>query len=230
MRNRPQAVMIFAAGFGTRMGALTRDRPKPLIPVAGKPLIDHAIGLARKAGCGPIVANTHYRAAPLGAHLADRGVLQSHEAPEILETGGGLRRALPLLGHGPVFTLNSDAVWRGPNPLAHLAEHWRPDEMDALLLLVSPERALGHPGQGDFTMDVAGHLARGSGLVYTGAQIVSPDLLDAIPDEVFSLNILWDMLMTKGRLFGLEYEGAWCDVGQPESIALAEAMLAAPDV
>ncbi len=222
--------MIFAAGFGTRMGVLTRDRPKPLIPVAGRPLIDHALDLVRAAGLSRIVANLHYKPEALASHLSNRGVLLSYEEPEILETGGGLRAALPLLGAGPVFTLNSDAIWRGDNPLSRLADRWQPERMDALLLLIPPENALGHSGQGDFTLSGDGQLARGPGLIYSGAQIINPDLLAGIPHKVFSLNILWDMLIARGRLFGLSYPGRWCDVGQPESIWLAEEMLAAPDV
>ena len=132
----PDALMLFAAGFGTRMGALTADRPKPLVEVAGKPLIDHALDLAE--GVGPLrrVANAHYRADQLAAHLDGRDVALSREEPEILDTGGGLRAALPLLGPDPVFALNTDAVWSGPNPLRLLAEAWDPERMDALLLCV----------------------------------------------------------------------------------------------
>ncbi|HKL64600.1 MAG TPA: NTP transferase domain-containing protein, partial [Roseovarius sp.] len=114
-------VMIFAAGFGTRMGALTQDRPKPLIKVAGRALIDHALDLVAGHAPSRIVVNLHYRADQLVAHLDGRGVRLSHETPDILDTGGGLRAALPLLGDGPVLTMNSDAVWQGPNPLSHLA-------------------------------------------------------------------------------------------------------------
>ena len=126
--------MLFAAGFGTRMGALTAERPKPLIAVAGKPLIDHALDLVEPLGLARVVANLHYKPEPLIAHLSGRGILFSHETPDILETGGGLRHALPLLGRGPVFTMNTDAVWRGPNPLTLLAEAWNPDRMDAILI------------------------------------------------------------------------------------------------
>ena len=142
MAETPRAAMIFAAGLGTRMGALTRDRPKPLIPVAGRPLLDHALALVRGVGVPRVVVNTHAHAAQVADHLARSApdVLVSHE-PERLETGGGLKRALPLLGSGPVFTLNADMVWSGPNPLAALAAAWRPG-MGALLVVVPRENAV----------------------------------------------------------------------------------------
>jgi N-acetyl-alpha-D-muramate 1-phosphate uridylyltransferase len=221
--------MIFAAGFGTRMGALTADRPKPLIPVAGKALIDHALDTARGASDGPIVVNTHYKAGMMAAHLAPQNVTVSPEQPEILDTGGGLRKALPLLGDGPVMTLNSDAIFTGPNPLAALAAAWDPDIMDAILLCVPPERAVGRVGGGDFAI-TAGRLSRGGPLVYCGAQILNPALLGEIPETVFSLNLLWDRMIARGRLHGLIHSGQWCDVGRPEGITLAEETLAAADV
>ena len=222
MRHHPHSVMIFAAGFGTRMGALTATTPKPLIPVAGRPLIDHALALTKGLN---VVANTHYLPEQMAAHLAPRDVILSHE-PQILETGGGLRAALPLLGEGPVFTLNSDAVWTGTNPLSALAEAWDPTHMDALLMLIPRENARGHVGKGDFLPDAQGRLARGPGLIYSGAQIVKTDLLHKIEDDVFSLNVLWNHMMDSGRLFGISHDGAWCDVGHPEGIATAQAMLA----
>ena len=219
-------VMVFAAGFGTRMGALTADRPKPLIPVAGRALIDHALALAEGAGPGQIVVNLHYRGEMIRAHLAGRDVVFSDEAGGILDTGGGLAAALPLLTPGPVLTLNSDAAWTGPNPLTALARAFIPNEMDALLMLVPRQRATGHDGPGDFSMGPDGRLRRGGDLVYTGAQMLDPAGLSAIPDRVFSLNRLWDRAGERRRLFGLLHPGGWADVGRPEGIALAEAMLA----
>lgn len=217
--------MLFAAGFGTRMGALTATRPKPLIPVAGRPLIDHALALAEAAGVGRVVVNLHYLPNQIAAHLAGRpGVILSPE-PEILETGGGLRAALPALGPGPVFTLNSDAVWTGANPLAQLRAAWDPAQMDALLLLVPPGRARGHAGGGDFLLDAGGRILRGSGAIYSGAQILKTWNLAAIPDRVFSLNRVWDSMIAGGRAYGVVHSGGWCDVGRPENIATAEAML-----
>ena len=229
---RPRASLVFGAGLGRRMGALTADRPKPLIPVAGRALIDHALDLARGAGAAPIIVNVHHHAALMRAHLSP-DVLLSDETAALLETGGGLRAALPLLGPGPVWTLNGDAAWRGANPLAALAAAWDPRRMEALLLLVPRERALGHAGAGDFALGADGRLSRGPGterpFVYTGAQVLVTDALAAIPDAAFSLNRLWDDAEARGGLFGLPYDGEWCDVGRPESVALAEAMLAGPD-
>lgn len=229
MRQRPDALMLFAAGFGTRMGALTADRPKPLIPVAGRALIDHALALAAGAGLGRIVVNTHYRAEALARHLAGRpGVVLSHE-PEILETGGGLKAALPRLGGAAaVLTLNSDAVWTGPNPLAALAAAWAqaPGAAAALLMLVPAARATGHIGRGDFALAPDGRIARGGPLVYTGAQAIAAAPVAAHPGRVFSLNAVWDGLIAQGRAFGLVHPGGWCDVGRPEGIAAAEALLA----
>jgi len=137
-----------------------------------------------------------------------------------------LKHALPLLGNGPVFTLNTDAVWAGGNPLEILRAAWRPGEMDALLLLAPVGRARGHKGLGDFTLLADGRLRRGGAMVYLGAQILCTDGLAAVEQPAFSLNLVWDSAMARGRVFGVLYPGLWCDVGQPESIALAEAMLA----
>jgi N-acetyl-alpha-D-muramate 1-phosphate uridylyltransferase len=227
----PDAAMIFAAGLGTRMGALTRDRPKPLIPVGGRTLLDHALGVVAGAGVARIVVNTHAHAAQVADHLARvaPGVAVSHEA-ERLETGGGLKRALPLLGPGPVFTLNADMVWTGPNPLAALAAGWQPG-MGALLCVVPRAAATGHTGAGDFFLAPDGRLARRGGaeaapFVYAGAGIIDTAALDGFEDAVFSLNPVWDRLIAEGRLFGVVHRGGWVDVGRPEGIALAEAELA----
>ncbi|MBL4916611.1 nucleotidyltransferase family protein [Szabonella alba] len=224
----PDALMIFAAGFGTRMGALTADMPKPLITVAGRALLDHALDLADAAGPGRIVVNTHYRGDQIAAHLADRPAIALSHEDVILETGGGLRKALPLLGAGPVFTLNSDAVWTGPNPLITLRGGWRAG-MGALLLLAPPDALRGHSGQGDFRMDAQGRISRcpkgEAGLVYLGAQILDPAGLQDFDETAFSLNRLWDRMIVQGRAFGILHPGGWCDVGRPEGIAEAEAML-----
>lgn len=226
MTGTPDALMLFAAGFGTRMGALTKDRPKPLIQVSGRPLIDHALDLVDDLRPARVVANVHYRADQMTAHLTPKGIEISHEAPEILETGGGLRAALPLLGPGPVFTLNTDAIWAGPNPLRLLREAWDPDRMDALLMCIPVAQAIGHAGTGDFTRDAQGRITRGPGLIYGGTQIVKPEGLHDVPQDAFSLNLLWDRMHERGRLYALEYPGRWCDVGRPEGIALAEGLIA----
>ncbi|OCX61577.1 nucleotidyltransferase [Thioclava sp. SK-1] len=225
MRHTPDALMLFAAGFGTRMGPLTAQRPKPLVQVAGRALLDHALDLVEQAGMARKVANIHYLGEQVVDHLAGRGVDISDERDRVLETGGGLRKALPLLGDGPVFTLNTDAIWTGPNPLTGLRAAWDGAQMSALLMLVPPERAQGHTGTGDFTLAPDGRLTRGKGHVYTGAQIIDPTGLHDITHDVFSLNLLWDQLLAQGRVYGVVHRGGWCDVGRPDSIALAETLL-----
>ena len=185
----PQAVMIFAAGLGTRMGALTRDRPKPLIEVAGRALIDHALALVRAADIPRIVVNIHAHAEQLRAHLARTApdARVSHELV-LLDTGGGLRRALPLLGPGPVFTLNADMVWSGPNPLTALAAAWT--GRGARLCLVPRGNAAGHAGPGDFFLDTGGRLTRrgaapAADFVYAGAQVIDPAVVADWPEEEF---------------------------------------------
>lgn len=222
--------MLFAAGFGTRMGALTAQQPKPLIRVAGRALIDHALALVDDFGPLRRVVNTHYRSNQLAAHLAGRDVTLSDEQPQILDTGGGLRAALPVLGSAPVFTLNTDAVWSGPNPLRLLGDAWDPARMEALLLCIPLANAIGRKGGGDFSHDANGQVQRGGDLVYTGAQIIQTDGLAAIPDAAFSLNVLWNAMADRGGLNIVTYPGQWCDVGHPDGIQLAEAMLADRDV
>jgi N-acetyl-alpha-D-muramate 1-phosphate uridylyltransferase len=223
----PFPLMIFAAGFGTRMGALTADRPKPLIPVAGRPLIDHALEVASRAGAGRIIVNVHYLADQMEAHLAGRGVMISDERAQILETGGGLRAALPLLGAGPVAVLNSDGIWTGANPLAQLAAAWD-DRMEALLLLLPVTETKGHGAKGDFRLDNAGRISRGKGgedHVYIGAQILNPSRLADVPEAVFSLNRTWNDMIATGTAYGIVHHGGWCDVGHPDGIAEAEHLL-----
>jgi N-acetyl-alpha-D-muramate 1-phosphate uridylyltransferase len=223
----PFPLMVFAAGFGTRMGLLTKDRPKPLIPVAGKPLIDHALALGAEAGVTRTVVNTHYKADQMAAHLDGRGIAISHE-PVILETGGGLKAALPLLGRGPVAILNSDGIWTGANPLGQLAKAWDPARMEALLLLLPLYRTLAHGPRGDFRLAADGRISRGQGgedHVYIGAQIMDPARVAATPEDVFSLNQPWTRMIAAGTAFGIVHDGGWCDVGHPEGIAEAERLL-----
>ena len=227
--------MVFAAGLGTRMGVLTRDRPKPLIEVAGRPLIDHALALAREAGIERIVVNSHAHADQLEAHLAAQAaeVSVSHE-PILLETGGGLLAARPLLETGTAFTLNADMVWTGVNPLAALTRCWpkaREQGARAVLCLVPRDAAIGHSGPGDFFRGPEGRLTRRGNaeqadFVFSGAQILDLSVLDGFAPGAFSLNLVWDRLLADKALFGIVHRGGWVDVGTPEGIALAEAELA----
>lgn len=220
-------LMIFAAGFGTRMGALTADRPKPMLEIAGRSMIDRAIDLGEEAGRAPILANTHYLAEVIAPALAARGVAMSHETPAILDTGGGLKAALPRLGEGRIATLNPDVAWSGPNPLRVLHEAAWPEDAGALLLLVPEERALARPAPGDFALSPDGRLTRKGPFVYTGAQLIDAAAVRDTAGEVFSLNAVWTALAAEGRLYGAVYPGRWCDAGHPEGLRAADALLRA---
>ena len=224
--------LILAAGFGTRMGALTAERPKPLIPVAGRTLLDRALDVARGVGAGPIAVNAHYRADQIAAHLAGaRDVTVLLETPEILDSGGAVKNFAEVLGlaEGAVLTLNADAVWTGPNPLEPLLALWDAGRMTAALSLVPRTEAVGRRGGGDFAMDSAGRLTLDKAAgpwVYTGAQILDLAPILAVPDRVFSLRRPWSKAQAQGRLFGALHGGLWGDVGHPEGLAEAEAMVA----
>lgn len=217
-------ILFFAAGLGTRMGALTKNMPKPLIKIGKETLIDHALGLAETVQLGTKVVNLHYRGNMIRQHLAGQDIAFSDESDALLETGGGLRHALPLLDGNPVMTMNTDAVWNGPNPVLSILEAWRP-EMEALLLVVEKQNVFGHLGKGDFRIDTAGRLHRAPDIIYTGLQIIRTDVLADIQETAFSMNVAWNIIDKRGGLFGTVYDGKWCDVGQPSSIAQAEAML-----
>ena len=225
----PDAVKLFAAGFGTRMGSLTADRPKPLIPVAGRPLIDHAMDIVREHAPKTVVCNAHYRAEQIVDHFAGSEVTVAVETPDILDTGGGLKAALPLLPSNLVFTMNTDAVWKGPNPLTVLAHAWTAD-MQALLLCVPKSNAIGHLGKGDFDVTDDGHAMWGDKTIYSGVQIIRTELVSNIAKDVFSLRDIWVDLIDQNALHAVTYPGRWCDVGHPDGITQAEAMLASHDV
>lgn len=220
--------MVFAAGFGTRMRPLTDALPKPLIKVAGQPLIDHALGLLD--GVGTVVVNTHYRADQLEAHLDGHGVICIREEPKVLETGGGLKNALPVLGDGPVLTLNSDVIFAGANPVAALQAAWDPARMDALLTLIPLAHTVEYSGVGDFYLTDGRIERRGARdrapYVYGSVQILKTELLAEVTKAAFSLNVIWDQMIASGRAYGLPYDGRWVDVGRPEGIAVAEEVLA----
>lgn len=218
--------MIFAAGFGTRMQPLTHHRPKPLISVAGQTLIDRTLDLAVAAEPSCIVVNAHYKAEMLVSHLSKRDVTTVVETPDILDTGGGLKNALPKLGSNPVITSNSDAIWMGANPFLSLLEAWDPEKMDALLVCIPLERCVGRTGGGDFQMHSDGRLDRTGDYVFGGIQILKTDRLNHIEERAFSLNRVWDAMHAENRLFGITYTGHWCDIGTPEGISLAENLMA----
>lgn len=224
----PDAIMIFAAGFGTRMGALTATTPKPLIKVNNRPLIAYSLELARQANLSRIVVNSHYLAEQLAVYTQNMAdVTLIHETPDILETGGGLRNALPYLQSNPVFTLNSDMVWTGPNPLTALQDEWDPDSMDALLMLVPTQNVQQNTSAGDFFLDDGGKISwRGNHAsapyMYTGAQIIKTDSLSGFSEKSFSLTKVWDKMIQSRRVCGLIHTGGWIDIGQPERISLAE--------
>lgn len=213
---KPNAAMIFAAGFGTRMGDLTRTLPKPMLPLGGVPMIDHTIDLLRQAGIDRIVANTHYLPSQIQDHLASKDVVVCHE-DTILETGGGLRAALPCLGTDPILTINPDAAWFGTNPVAEVIEAWQ-DDMSALLVCTESG------GARDFDIQ-SGKLRRSGPFTYTGLQVIRGDRLHEIKQDRFSLNAYWDLLMASGSLHGHIYNDGWMDIGTPDGLVAANERL-----
>lgn len=235
--NVPEVAMVMAAGLGKRMRPLTATRPKPLIEVAGQTLLDHTLEHLKTAGVRRAVVNVHYLADALEAHLKSRvegiDIIVSDERECLLETGGGLVKALPLIDADPFIVINSDNLWiDGPvDSLRLLSSYWDDARMDALLLLVPLARATGHMGQGDFHMSATGKLRRRkrgvvAPFVYTGIQMVSKRLFDGdMPEGAFSTNILWDRAMEAGRCFGAAHQGLWFDVGTPLNVKKTEAHL-----
>ena len=229
------AAMIMGAGLGTRMRPLTDDRPKPLVTVRGRTLLDHALDRLVAAGVRMVVINLHYRAQMVKDHLARRRdiEIQYSMEDEILGTGGGVAKALPFFKDEPFFILNSDSVWVEGASAALTAMQllWEPQRMDGLLLLAAMTTAMGYEGRGDFLLDVYGHIARvpeltSSPYAYPGVQIVHPRLFEGTPQGAFSTNIMWDRAIAKGRLYGTRLEGVWIHVGTPEARDEAEAYLA----
>lgn len=228
--------MVMAAGLGKRMRPLTATQPKPMVRVAGKPLIDHSLDRLAEAGVARAVVNVHYMPEPLTAHLALRDrpwVTVSDERDLLLETGGGMVKAHRAgLLPDPFFCLNSDNIWLdGPrDAFADLSARWNPKEMDALLLVVSHARAVNFRGAGDFHMDAVGRLSRRkpgriAPFIYTGIQIVSHRLLRDAPDGPFGTMTLWERAMEEGRLFGTSFTGLWFEVGTPQAIKPTEEAL-----
>jgi MurNAc alpha-1-phosphate uridylyltransferase len=227
--------MILAAGMGVRMRPLTDSKPKPLIEVNGQPLIDYAVDRLRSAGCRRAVVNAHHFSEQIeGWAGAQRNpsIVVSDERSELLDTGGGIARALPLLGGDPFFVLNSDSLWlEGARPaLDRLRAAWKDDVMDCVLLLCETARAIGYAGQGDFVWGSDGRLSRRpsgdqDALVYIGCYLVHPRLFRGAPKGKFSMNVLWNKAIAEGRLFGIAHDALWLHVGTPEAIPLAERAL-----
>jgi len=231
---KPERAMVLSAGLGLRMRPLTETRPKPLIPVGGKPLIDWGLDALRAAGVYQAVVNVHYLASMMVDHLARRTephIVISDEREALLDSGGGIVKALPLLGDNPFFVLNADTFWidRSEDNLGRLAVAWDPGRMDILILLAEPKSATGHTGKLDFTMDAEGRLKRADGAaegyIYAGGAILNPRFFAGSPASPHSLNLHFDRAIAAGRMHGLPLDGHWITVGTPDAIAPAEAVL-----
>ncbi|MGB7692368.1 MAG: nucleotidyltransferase family protein [Pseudolabrys sp.] len=233
----PRCAMVLAAGLGTRMRPLTDTMPKPLVKVAGKPLIDHVLDRLAEAGVEKAVVNVHHFAEQLIGHLAQRArprIAISDERGLLLGTGGGVRKALPELGEGPFFHINSDTIWiDGAKPnLARLADTFDSEAMDTLLLLAPMKGSIGYSGHGDFAMAPDGRLTRRGDrdtveFVYSGAAILRPALFIDAPEGEFPLTDMFDRATKKGRLFGLPLDGLWMHVGTPAAVNKAEGAIKA---
>lgn len=233
---RPKRAMVLAAGIGKRMRPITATVPKPLVEVAGRALIDHGLDRLEKAGVELAVVNIHYLADLLRVHVTRRNrpeIVISDERQKLLDTGGGIVKALPHFQGEPFYVINSDSFWiEGPRPnLDWLAAGWNPDRMDALLMLASTVTSIGYNGRGDFCMDPAGRLTRRperqvAPFAYAGAAILHPRLFEGRAEETFSLNVLFDEAIEAERLFGVRMDGSWLHVGTPETIGEAELWIA----
>jgi len=231
----PKRAMMLAAGLGKRMRPLTATTPKPLIEVAGRALMDHGLDRLEAAGVEEVVVNVHYLADLVEVHASRRERPRVHVSDErgtLLDTGGGIAKALPLLGPEPFYLVNSDSFWiEGVSPnLARLASAWDETRMDGLLMLAATVPAVGYDGPGDFMLDGDGRLSRRpaskiSPFAYSGAAILHPRLFEGAPEGRFSLNLLFDRAIEAGRLFGVRMEGVWLHVGTPEAIREAEAAI-----
>lgn len=231
----PDRAMVLAAGHGKRMRPLTDKVPKPLIRLGGQALLDHVLDRLDAAGVATAVVNVHYLADQVENHLAGRNgpdIVVSDERDLLLDTGGGVCRALGLLGAAPFFIHNSDSVWieGAASSLERLGRAWDPDRMDSLLMLAPVVNSVGYAGAGDFTMAPDGRLQRRTEgdivpFVFAGVSIVHPRLFVDCPEGPFSLNLLWDRALAAGRLFGLRHEGIWMHIGTPEALEEAERCL-----
>lgn len=229
--------MVMAAGLGKRMLPLTLDRPKPLLSVAGKFLIDHSLERLAEAGVKRAVVNVHYRAEMVEDHLAAHNhgmeIVISDERAQLMETGGGLMQAKHLLNADPFLCVNSDNIWTNglENTLQRLADHWDDALMDMLLLLVPLAQANNHSGKGDFNLSAEGRLSRRAPdeetapYVFTGIQMMTKRALVNAPHGPFSTMLFWERAIAVGRCFGLVHDGLWFDVGSPAAIPATEAVL-----
>jgi N-acetyl-alpha-D-muramate 1-phosphate uridylyltransferase len=234
MTTTPNSAMVLAAGLATRLRPLSRARPKALMEVAGKTLLDHALDRLAEVGVERAVVNTHHLADQIERHLAGRkrpAIALSHE-PEILDSGGGIAKALPLLGSGAFYVVNAKIVWRGGRgeALSRLAEAWDDRRMDGLLLLHPTVGAVGYDGSGDFTMDQLGRIAfrdprQVAPFVYAGIQMLHPRFFEGAPKGSFSLHPLWRRAIGAGRLYGLRHDGEWYHIATPQGLAAARAAL-----
>lgn len=239
-KTAPKTAMVLAAGLGTRMAHLTEDRPKPLVEVAGAPLLDFTLRKIVQAGVTRIVVNVHYKADQIRDYLAGwktgegaPDIVISDETDELLETGGGVKKALGLLGDQPFYVVNSDIMWQDgvSNGFDLLSEKWSAQTMDALLLLSSASAAVGYDGRGDFLLAPDGALTRRperevAPFIFAGVQILHPRLMADSPEGPFSLNLVWDRALNAGRLHGVRREGRWFHVGTPGAVTAVEAWLA----
>jgi N-acetyl-alpha-D-muramate 1-phosphate uridylyltransferase len=230
-----ETAMVLAAGFGTRMRPITDRIPKPLVRLAGRPLIDHVLDRLAEAGIKRAVVNVHHFADQVEEHLDGRDppqIILSDEREAILETGGGVFRALPHFGGSPFLVHNSDSVWRETrrSNLRLLMEAWDPGRMAALLLLANRDSSIGYEGRGDFHLASSGNLTRRrasevSPHVFAGVSILKPELFSAIADRTFSLNVIFDRAIARDGLYGVELDGVWMHVGTPQTLLEAESYL-----
>ena len=232
----PQSAMVLAAGFGTRMRPAANGLPKPLVPLGGRALIDHVLDRIAEAGVPRAVVNVHYCADQVVAHLAGRvrpEIVISDETDLILDTGGGVRKALPYLDGQAFLIHNSDSVWieQRQSNLARLFARWDDRSMDCLMLLAPVETSLGYAGKGDFSLSGSGEIVRRGAAghadyVFTGVSLMHPRLFADSPSGAFSLNLLWDRAIAAHRIFGLTLDGVWMHVGDPAALDQAEKRLA----
>jgi MurNAc alpha-1-phosphate uridylyltransferase len=235
----PQAAMILAAGLGTRMRPLTETTPKPMVRLAGRPMIDHLLDRLADAGVRRVVVNLHHCGEALEHHLADRRdpAIAFSPEPSLRGTAGGVRAALPLLGGRPFFVINGDVVWLdGPVPVLHrLAARWSEDRHDALAVVVATVQALGIGDIGDFDMDPLGRVTwPAEGLIapfsYAGIQLVHPRLFDDLPPDPVQMPLAWSRAMAAGRFEALRFDGNWAHVGTPRALRHATRMLEGDDL